>query len=108
MVRWIWHNRVKKLSQVRIDVVSDQRLWERRGLNQKVPMEVNGGELLVGRLVHIVRGTDVHHNELGEAIRMVERQTMANSRSPIMTDHGEAVKPNFFHDCDLVQGHRAL
>jgi hypothetical protein len=94
--------------EYRIDIISDERLRKWGSQDEEEPVKVGGRELSIGCLVHVMRGADVHHNEFGEPIRMVERQTMAYARSPVMTDHSELSKAKLFHYFDLVQSHGTL
>jgi hypothetical protein len=58
--------------------------------------------------IHVIRGADVHHNEFAESIRIIERQTMAYARPPIVADHGELPKSELLHYLDLIQSHGTL
>src|SRR5262249_41033969 len=92
----------------RINIVSDQRLWKWRWLDEEEPVKVARRKLPGGCLVHVVRWANVHQPQFGEPIRMVERQTMGDTRASVMANHPEPAITKLFHDFNLVQCHRTL
>src|SRR5450759_4401978 len=102
------HNRPHEQLKYSIDIVPDQGLGKWGRLDEEEPVKVAGGELSIGCFVHVVRRADVHHNEFGDSIRMVERQTMGHEGAAIVANNGELPKAELLHDFDLVQRHGAL
>jgi hypothetical protein len=93
------HDRPHEQLEHRRDIVPDEHFWKRLRLDEEESVEIRGGELTVGGLVHVIRGANVHHDELGEPARMVERQAMGHAGTSIVADHGELA---FLHNLNLV------
>ncbi len=57
---------------------------------------------------HRVGRHDVEHDQPVDALRMIERHPIADTRAAIMPDDGEAVVAQRLHDGDEVEGHASL
>ena len=75
------------------------REWRR--LNEQEPMEKNGGELLVHVLIALVGGHNIQDDKPGEAVRMIESETMGNASSAIVANEGKLAISQMLHDFDL-------
>jgi hypothetical protein len=66
------------------------------------------GSLLVEGGVDRLGRDDVQYGEPGDSVGMVERQPPGDACTSVVSDHGEAIKPEPFHQLDLVLGHDTL
>src|SRR5579875_3070802 len=78
------------------------------GLNQEKPVEVDGGEEAVCRLIHHVGGCNIEQCQLLHALWMVERHAMSDARTAIMAHDEKFVIAELSHHVDHVLGHRAF
>jgi hypothetical protein len=86
--------------------VADQRLRERRGLDQEEPVPILGRELLGHDRVR--QRDDVEHRRLGHDVGMLDRQPPRDPRPAIVPRHSEALEAERPHHVDLILGHRTL
>jgi hypothetical protein len=91
-----------------VRVHAEHVLGERLGLGEEEPVPVAEAEGLVGVVEGVPGGDDVQHRDLGDRLRVVEGQPVADPGSPVVTDDGELVEAELAHDHHLVPRHRAL
>ncbi len=55
-----------------------------------------------------MRRTDVHHDELGHAVGVIEYEPMCDTRATVMADECELPEAEFLHHLDLIERPGAL
>src|SRR5438132_14402277 len=72
------------LAEPELHAVANQRLGQRRRLNQEEPPEVRARELARRVAIQAMRGHDVEDRERADALRMVERHAMRDAAAAIV------------------------
>lgn len=88
--------------------VRDDRLWERRRLNEEEPVKIGRGECLVGVVVHSQGRTDIQKHDFANSLRVVDTQFMCDSRATVMSTDVELMESEIRHHVDAVFGHGAF
>ncbi|MDH6595116.1 hypothetical protein M2165_005005 [Variovorax sp. TBS-050B] len=86
----------------------DQRLGQRRRLDQEEPVPVGAGERIGGVLVHRERGRDVEQQHAIDRIRMVRSQTVGHARAAVVRQHAEALEAVVPHRGQRIERHSPL
>ena len=96
------------LLEPELDAVAYHRLGQRRRLDEEVPPEIRRRELAPRVGVETMRGNDVEHRELRDAIGVIEGHAMRHAAAAIVAGDGEGLEAKRRHDLHLVLRHRAL
>ncbi len=95
-------------AQVVLGVGVDEALRQVIGLDEEEPVEIALGRLL-GEVPVLVEGRqDVHEDDLGDGVGVVEGHAVGDARAAVVPDHGEAVEAELLHHPHLIRGHGAL
>src|SRR5215470_5687003 len=82
------------------------RTWCRAEIIEPMEVSLNECDRDVG--IQVVRRNDVQYSNPRYFIRMIQRQAVSDSSTPIVADNRERVVAEMLHHLDLVQCHRSL
>ncbi|MNT30631.1 hypothetical protein D3C72_1664370 [compost metagenome] len=97
-----------QLLDVEIGLGVDQRLGERRRLDQEEPVPVGCGKGHAGALVHRQRGRDVQQHGAADRVRMVHAQPVRDAGTAVVAAQRKALEAERGHQRHLVLRHGAL
>ena len=86
----------------------DQRLGQRRRLDEEEPVPVRPREVEGRALVHAERRRDVEQHQPLDCARMIGRQPVRGPRAAVVREHAEVLEALLAHDGECVERHLAL
>src|SRR5260370_29013237 len=58
--------------------------------------------------VQVIGWNNVQHSQLRDLVRMIERHSMRNTATAVVTNHGKTIETEMFHHLNLIERHGAF